>query len=51
MRWFSNELLFYGGIAIMVIAVLAAILLFFTFRIKILHLNMKLNSEYGEPDA
>lgn len=43
----GNELLFYGGIAAVVGALLLGTVLFIIFKVKWTHLNDQLNQEYG----
>lgn len=48
MEWLTNEILFYGGIIIVIVSLLTAIMLFFIFKIKGIRLGAELDSEYGE---
>lgn len=48
MEWSTGELMFYGGIGVMIVSVLAGILLFRIARITSSKLNTRLNMEYGK---
>lgn len=50
MSWMTNEMMFYGGIIISVLAVVAAILYFSISGVKGKRLNIKLDAEYGKKD-
>ncbi len=43
-----SELLFYGGIAILSLSLIAAIVFICCYKIRSRRLNSKLNEEYGE---
>ena len=47
MDWFSNEVLFYGGIGIILCALAGAAAAFFIFKIKAQRLEIQLDKEYG----
>lgn len=51
MEWISNEMLYYGGIAIAVTAILAALIFFLTSRMSRHRLDERLNEEYGKSDS
>ena len=51
MEWGCNEILFYGGIAVMIIVALCAVLSYCILRAKKKHLNERLDSEYGKPNT
>jgi hypothetical protein len=44
----TNEVMFYGGLAIVAVAALAAIALTFVLIINRMRLNAKFTAEYGE---
>ena len=46
-----SSLLMFGGIAVMVCAVIAGIVLFFAFKARTETLNHKMDQEYGTPDG
>lgn len=48
MNWLSNEVLFYGGIIIVAICILALIICLFIFQLKMSKVNLQLHVEYGE---
>ncbi len=48
MNWMGDELLFTGGIAVMVLSLLAAIVYFVVSRRGKKRLNERLDAEYGE---
>lgn len=48
MNWLSNEMLFYGGIVVVIVSLIVAILYFIVSRISKNHLKTKLDMEYGE---
>lgn len=48
MNWLSNEILFYGGIIVSACSLMAAIVVFFISKIKLAHLNSRLDEEYGK---
>lgn len=43
-----NEVLFYGGIAMAVIALILALIFFITYKVKSAKLIRQLDKEYGE---
>ena len=43
-----NEVLFYGGMAMAVIALILALIFFITYKVKSAKLNRQLDKEYGE---
>ncbi len=47
--WTTNELLFYGGIALMCVSVLAAIIAIMAFRLSGKRIKARLEAEYGKP--
>ena len=48
MDWISNEALFYGGIFIVALSLVTAIIYLFVSSIGMIRLKAKFNSEYGE---
>jgi len=48
MDWLTDEILFYGGIAIAAISLIAAIFYFSLSQIRRIRLNARLDAEYGE---
>ncbi len=48
MGWLSNELLFYGGIAVCGAALLFAVICLCVSKIRSVKLNTRLEAEYGE---
>ena len=48
MEWITDELLFYGGMAIAACSLLALLLCVCIFQIKKVRLNARLDAEYGE---
>ena len=51
MEWLSNELLFYGGIAICGVDILLAIIFFCVSKIKAVKLGARLEAEYGKKNG
>lgn len=51
MGWFSDEIMFYGGIAVTIGALLAGILLFFLSKINAMRLQGQLDQEYGKEEG
>lgn len=47
MEWFSDEFLFYGGLALAGFAVFAAIVIFSVLQIKKVRLEARFDAEYG----
>ena len=47
MGWLSDELLFYGGIAVAACACVGAVIAACGAKIKIMRLNARLDEEYG----
>ncbi len=47
--WTTNELLFYGGIALMCVSALAAIIAILIFRMSGKRIKSRLETEYGKP--
>jgi len=47
--WTTNELLFYGGIALMCASVLAAVISITIFRMSGKRIKTRLEAEYGKP--
>ena len=43
-----NEVLFYGGMIMAVIALILALIFFITYKVKSAKLNRQLDKEYGE---
>ncbi len=50
MNWFTDEILFYGGIVVIAGSLMAAVLYFFVSQIRKVRLNAQLDAEYGEKD-
>lgn len=50
MDWFTNEVLFYGGIAIAAASLVLGLIHLAVSRFKALRLKTQLISEYGEAD-
>lgn len=46
--WLTNEILFYGGIAVAIASLAAALLYFCITQIKKVRLDARLDAEYGE---
>ncbi len=51
MEWLTNELLFYGGIAVCGLALLFAITLFCVSKIRAVKLNARLEAEFGKKNG
>lgn len=51
MDWLTNEILFYGGIAVALASLAAAFISFFVIQIRKIRLDAQLNVEYGEKDG
>lgn len=47
MEWGTGELLFYGGLIVTVVSLLAAILFFCIYKVKSARLRGQLDIEYG----
>ncbi len=47
--WTTNELLFYGGITLMCMSMLAAVIAVTAFSISGKHIKTRLEAEYGKP--
>ena len=50
MSWLTDELLFYGGIAVAVGSLVMAILSFCILQIKKIRLNAQMDYEYGKKE-
>lgn len=50
MDWLTNEILFYGGLAVAVCSLVLAVIYFSVSQIKKARLNTRLDAEYGEKD-
>lgn len=48
MNLLSNEMMFYGGLGVVVIAILAAVIFTFVYKIKKIRLMSQLEREYGK---
>lgn len=48
MKWVTDELLFYGGLATVIAALILLIIYMVISRITFLHLKKKLDTEYGD---
>lgn len=51
MEWLTNEVLFYGGIAVAACSFLFAIVYFIVSHIRRIHLDSQLDREYGKKEA
>lgn len=50
MNWLTDEMLFYGGIAVAAGSLVVMALYFCVTQIKKVRLDIRLNAEYGEKD-
>ncbi len=50
MSWLTDEILFYGGIIGMALAIVLMILYFLISQLRRVKLNVKLDAEYGEKE-
>lgn len=48
MEWLTDEIMFYGGVAVAGGSALAAIIFFCIFKVKKIKLNAQLDREYGK---
>lgn len=48
MDWLTDELLFYGGLATVIAALILLIIYMIISHITLLHLKKKLDTEYGD---
>ncbi len=51
MSWPINELLFYGGVIVAGISIVAAIVCFCISKVRSVTLNAQLDAEYGEAQS
>lgn len=50
-KWFSDEMMFYGGLTVVLITVIAAVIYFSVSQVRKAHLDAQLDLEYGKkPD-
>ncbi len=49
MEWITNEILLYGGLCMAVVAAIALVICFVTYKFKKVKLFNQLNKEYGDP--
>ena len=51
MEWITNEMIFYGGLCLAALSVVALIIFFVSYKFRKMKLTNLLIKEYGEPLA
>lgn len=51
MEWITNEMIFYGGLCLAALSVVALVIYFVSYKFRKMKLTNQLTKEYGEPSA
>lgn len=51
MDWITNELIFYGGVCLAAVSVVALIIYFVSYKFRKMKVTNQLIKEYGEPSV